>query len=65
MPVGESGHLSEMGDNNHLRLICQPGQPAANLDSHGSSHPGVHFVENVGVAGIGIGQHYLKGKAYS
>ena len=65
LPVREGCHLREMGDNNHLRLICQPCQPAANLDSHGSSHPGVHFVEHKCVARIGSGQHDLKRKAHS
>ncbi|MPM51804.1 hypothetical protein SDC9_98555 [bioreactor metagenome] len=56
----ECRHLSQMRHDDHLRVLGEPGQPAADLDGHAAADSGVHLVEDEDVAGISDGEHHFQ-----
>ena len=59
VPVGERRDLRQVGHDEHLRGLGQPGQPPADLDRRPATDPGVHLVEHEGRDRVDAGQDHL------
>ena len=62
VPVGERGHLRQVGDHEHLVVAGQPGQPPADLHRRLAADPGVDLVEDQRRRAAGAGEDHLDGE---
>ena len=60
VPVGERGDLGQVGDDQHLPVARQPGQPATDLDRRPAADAGVDLVEDQRGHRVGAGQAHLQ-----
>ena len=60
VPVGVRRHLRQVGDDEHLGDLGQPGQPAADLHRGAAADPGVDLVEDEGRDRVRPGEHHLQ-----
>jgi len=62
VPVGERGHLGQVGHHEHLVGPGQPGQPATDLHRRPAAHARVDLVEHQRRRATGAGEHHLDGQ---
>ena len=62
VPVGERGHLGQVGDHEDLRRPRQGREPRADLDGRLASDAGVDLVEDERRHRPGVGQRDLDGQ---